>query len=134
MSLGSWDPAAEAASQHITIDAATLTRFIGFSKNEQLDQLGEHIAGDESQTLSGLMQLEPAPWLQAAEDLSTEELEHLIRFFAVAENLPGWEAGEKSPVIPLARILRKRGAKLDKPFLQWLRSVNDNRYLPYGPL
>ena len=134
MSLGSWDPAAEAASQHINIDAATLARFIALSKNEQLDRLDEHIVGDESQTLSGLMQLESAPWLTAAESLTTAEVEHLIRFFAVAENLPGWEAGEKSPVIPLAKILRKRGAKLDKSLLQWLRSVNDNRYLPYGPL
>jgi hypothetical protein len=134
MSLGSWDPAAEAASQHINIDAATLARFITLSKGEQLDQLGEHIAGDESQVLAGLMQLEFAPWLQAAENLETEELEHLIRFFVMAENLPGWEAGDKSPVIPLAKTLRKRGAKLDKVFLQWLRSVNDNRYLPYGPL
>ncbi|MEH6588813.1 MAG: hypothetical protein V7746_01080 [Halioglobus sp.] len=134
MSIGSWDPAAEAASQHINIDAATLARFIALSKNAQLDHLSEHLAGDESQTLSGLMQLESAPWLEAAEDLSSEEVEHLIRFFAVAENLPGWEAGEKSPVIPLAKILRKRGAKLDKSLLQWLRTVNDNRYLPYGPL
>jgi hypothetical protein len=52
----------------------------------------------------------------------------------VAENLPGWEAGADSPVIPLAKILRQRGARLDKPLLQWLREVNKNRYLPYGPL
>jgi hypothetical protein len=31
-------------------------------------------------------------------------------------------------------MLRQRGERLDKPLLQWLRTVNDNRYLPYGPL
>ena len=58
----------------------------------------------------------------------------LIRFFAVAENLPGWEAGAESPVIPLAKVLRKRGVRLDKELLQWIREVNENRFLPYGPL
>lgn len=134
MSIGSWDPAADAAAHHIHIDAATLARFIEFSKAEQLDQLEQLIPGDESQVLSGLMQLEQAPWLTAAETLPEDEVRHLIRFFTVAENLPGWEAGEKSPVIPLAKSLRKRGLRLDKEFLQWLRSVSDNRYLPYGPL
>jgi len=37
-------------------------------------------------------------------------------------------------VIPLAKVLRTRGARLDKAFLQWLRQVSDNRFLPYGPL
>jgi len=53
---------------------------------------------------------------------------------AVAENLPGWEAGQQSPVIPLAKVLRTRGQRLDRDLLQWLREVNDNRFLPYGPL
>jgi hypothetical protein len=52
----------------------------------------------------------------------------------VAENLPGWEAGAESPVIPLAKILRQRGTRLEKTLLAWLREVSDNRYLPYGPL
>ena len=80
------------------------------------------------------MQTEHSAWLAATQSMTEDDLLHLIRFFAVAENLPGWEAGAKSPVIPLAKSLRKRGARLDKPLLQWLREVNDNRFLPYGPL
>ena len=134
MSIGSWDPAADAAAHNIHIEAATLARFIEFSKTEQLDQLEELIPADESQVFAGLIELSQAQWLATAETLPEDGVRHLIRFFAVAENLPGWEAGEKSPVIPLAKNLRKRGLRLDKEFLQWLRSVNDNRYLPYGPL
>lgn len=134
MSIGSWDPAADAAAHSIHIEQATLQRFIEFSKADQLDLLEQLISGEECQVLSGLMQLDPTPWTATAELLSDEALLHLIRFFAMAENLPGWEAGDKSPVIPLSKALRKRGVRLEKELLKWIRSVNDNRFLPYGPL
>ena len=134
MSIGSWDPAAESAAYHQQIDPDTLARLIAYSREGKLEQLEQLIAGEESQVLAGLMQIEHGAWLEAAENLQEDDLLDLIRFFAVAENLPGWEAGEKSPVIPLARVLRKRGHRLDKALLQWLREVSDNRFLPYGPL
>ena len=134
MSIGSWDPAAESAAYHQQIEPDTLDRFIGYSREEHLAELEQLIAGDESQALAGLMQIEHSAWLEAAENRPEEDLVHLIRFFAVAEKLPGWEAGAKSPVIPLARVLRNRGQRLDKSLLQWLRDVSDNRFLPYGPL
>jgi hypothetical protein len=134
MSLGSWDPAADAAAHSVEIEAASLKRFINYSINDQLGELEILIVGDESQVLAGLMQLEHSAWKAAADTLSDDDLLQLIRFFVVAENLAGWEAGEKSPVIPLAKILRKRGMRLDKPLLEWIRKVSDNRFLPYGPL
>ena len=134
MSIGSWDPSADAVSYHQQIEPATLDRLISYSRDNRLEKLGELIQGDESQILAGLMLIEHSAWLEAAETRPDEDLLDLIRFFAVAENLPGWEAGEKSPVIPLAKALRKRGTRLDKDLLRWLREVSDNRYLPYGPL
>jgi len=132
MSLGSWDPNAESAAQHI--EPALLSRFIGYSRDHQLSHLEQLITGDENQVLARLMQLEQSAWLAAAQSQTDDELLHLIRFFTMAENLPGWEAGPKSPVIALAKTLRKRGVRLDKALLQWLREVSDNRFLPYGPL
>lgn len=134
MSLGSWDPDADAAAKTLTADHQTLQRLISYSRAGQLESLTDQLGSEDSQTLAGLMHLDKGEWQQAAESLSDEELLHLIRFFAVAENLAGWEAGDKSPVIPLAKVMRQRGRRLDKEFLQWLRSVNENRYLPYGPL
>ena len=99
-----------------------------------MEQLKELISGDESQILSGLMDQDPSGWLSATAALPDDDLLHLIRFFTMAENLPGWEAGEKSPVIPLTKTLRKRGTRLDKDLLSWMKSVNNNRFLPYGPL
>lgn len=134
MSIGSWDPAADAAAQNIQVDTATVSRFIALSENGLLEEVDKHFSGDECQQLAGLMKLDSDVWTEVAQTLSEGQTLHLLRFFAVAENLPGWEAGEHSPVIPLAKSLRQRGARLDKELLRWLRSVNDNRFLPYGPL
>ena len=113
---------------------ALLYRLIDYDREGKLTQLEQLLSEEDKQRLAGLMQIEQDTWRAAVESLPEADLLHLLRFFAVAENLPGWEAGAKSPVIPLAKILRQRGARLDKPLLQWLREVNNNRYLPYGPL
>ena len=51
----------------------------------------------------------------------------------VETSVPGCEAGAKSPVIVLARLLRDRG---DYPaeLTDWIKSVSSNRFLPYGSL
>ena len=134
MSLGSWEPDADKAAQHIQLDQDLLERLSGYSRRGQLDELEQLITGADSQRLAGLMKLEHSLWLAASETQTEELLVHLIRFFTVAENLAGWEAGAQSPVIPLAKSLRRRGIKLDRDLLHWLRDVSDNRFLPYGPL
>ena len=134
MSLGSWDPKVDAQSTELLLESDLLRRLIAYSTEEQLAQLEQLLNANDKQRLAGLMKIDPLIWQTAAEPLLENDLLHLIRFFAVAENLPGWEAGATSPVIPLAKILRQRGVRLDKSLLQWLRGVSDNRYLPYGPL
>lgn len=134
MSLGSWDPKIEAADSSLLLQPALLRRLIDFDCSDQLTQLEQLLGEADVQRLSGLMTIDHDGWRAAIAPLPDGDLIHLIRFFAVAENLPGWEAGAKSPVIPLAKMLRQRGVRLDKALLQWLRVVNDNRYLPYGPL
>jgi hypothetical protein len=134
MSTGSWDPKVGSADSTVLLQASLLRRLIDYDREDQLAHLEDLLSDEDKQRLAGLMKIEQDAWRAAAESLPDTDLLHLIRFFAVAENLPGWEAGTKSPVIPLAKILRQRGARLDKLLLQWLREVNDNRYLPYGPL
>lgn len=134
MSLGSWDPKVESADSALLLQPALLRRLIDYDREDQLSQLEQLLSDDDKQRLAGLMKIDHHAWRKTAESLPEDEILHLIRFFSIAENLPGWEAGAESPVIPLAKTLRQRGARLDKPLLQWLREVNDNRYLPYGPL
>ncbi len=132
MSIGSWNP--DTPAINTDIDNTWLARFITWADQDQLQKLDELMTEQEQQSLAGLMQLEQAEWLQVAEQYSDEQLQSLTRFFTIAENLPGWSSGERSPVIALARILRKRGHKLDREMLLWIREFSDNRFLPYGPL
>ena len=134
MTVGSWNPDVQANAEHSALTPETLARLLEIEGQYGLESLADVLVEDDAQALSATITLAHEIWLAAADSLSDESLLTLIRFFAVAENLPGWEAMEKSPVIPLAKTLRKRGARLDKTFLQWLRSVSSNRYLPYGPL
>jgi len=132
--MGSWDPKIESADSALLLQGALLRRLIDFDTHDQLAQLEQLFSDEEKQRLAGLMKVDHHRWHTAVEGLSDDDIVHLIRFFAMAENLPGWEAGADSPVIPLAKTLRLRGVRLDTPLLKWLRQVNDNRYLPYGPL
>ncbi|MFT4614906.1 MAG: hypothetical protein ACI9NT_002057 [Bacteroidia bacterium] len=134
MSIGSWDPSAGSPIDAPSLTSELLQDLALYSRDKKLESLTEAMPEADKQRLANLMQIDHEHWRAAAEPLDNEAIVHLIRFLAVAETLPGWEAGAKSPVIPLAKILRGRGARLDKPQLLWLREVSENRYLPYGPL
>ncbi len=57
-----------------------------------------------------------------------------LRVLTLAESeIPGCDAGAKSPVIDLANLLRGRG-DYPPPLTAWIKSVNNNRFLPYGSL
>lgn len=134
MSIGSWDPSLGSQAQELALDSALLARLEAYSREGQLAQLDEVMSDEDKQQLAGLMQLDHDHWRAAVEPLDSASIGHLIRFLAVAENLPGWEAGAASPVIPLAKVLRERGERLERAELLWLREVSENRFLPYGPL
>ena len=134
MAIGSWDPDAAKADEALVLDQPLLTRLAALGEAPELAALQAGLGDDEVQRLAGLMQVPETEWQQATNQLGDDAVLRLLRFFAVAENLPGWEAGAQSPVIPLAKALRRRGRKLDRELLLWLKKVNDNRFLPYGPL
>jgi hypothetical protein len=134
MSAGTWDPNLNVSDSSDLLQPALLRRLINYDREAQLTRLDALLSEADKQRLAGLMKLDHAVWQTAIDPLDDAELLHLLRFFCVAENLPGWQAGANSPVIPLARALRNRGHRLDKPLLQWIREVSDNRFLPYGPL
>ena len=134
MSIGSWDPDVGTDSTAVDISSEWLARCIGYSQSDQLDDLASVIPADDRQRYAPLMQYTPDEWLAAVADLDSDSLRHLVRFYTVAENLPGWHSGHLSPVIVFARLLRQRGEKLDRDLLLWIRSHSDNRFLPYGPL
>lgn len=133
MSVNAWEPAP--AGDTFTIQRELLERFITLSASEQLDDLAHTLPAELQQSQRPLMTLGETPWTEAAKSLDNDQLLHLVRFFTVAEaQLEGWEAGEQSPVIWLAKALRRRKSPPSKELLRWIRAHSDNRFLPYGPL
>lgn len=135
MSVGSWSPPTGLQTPKGRLESAWLQRFVALARDEQLEQLRERLSTDEQQRMAACLLADPAAWTEAVLDYDDESLWQLMRFLAVAEmQLPGWQAGAKSPVITLNRILKQRGQPLSREQLQWLRQNSDNRFLPNGAL
>jgi hypothetical protein len=131
MSVGTWQP----QPPPIDITPALLDRLI--AAGSQLpddgsatpDALG--FSGDDASRHAALMRQPAEVWQRAVAGRADDELIALVRFFTVAEQLPGWQAGAASPVIPIAGELRARGS-YPPALTRWIRAVSDNRFLPYG--
>ena len=73
-------------------------------------------------------------WDLAGVELSDAELESLVRLFTLGEMQHGsWQAGAKSPVVPLVKELKQRG-KFDPTLARWIKDHTTNRFLPHGDL
>ncbi len=136
MSLGTWDPTTQSAKSSLSIDPAWLREFIAIAQDESaLGNLNQALPEQAIIQRAGLMQLDIDDWNAACSGMDGAELLALIRFFTLAEQqLAGWHAGHKSPVIALARLLKQRGAPLNRELQLWIRQHSDNRYLPHGKL
>ena len=128
MSVESFDPNAKPAS----LGAEVLAELLDAARSLETDDFG--LTSERIGALAAVARHEgDADWATAAVGLDPAELVALIRLFTVAERLPGWAAGPGSPVIPLARELKKRGAYPDD-LTAWIKARTDNRFLPYGSL
>ena len=134
MTTGSWSPEGEKASQNFSLNEADIRLCLSLSNTQNLDNLSSQLSREQVQNMAPIMQQPAETWEQACAALSDQELENLMRFFTVAEALPGWEAGDNSPVIWLGKILKKRGTGLNKDLVLWIKANSDNRFLPHGSL
>lgn len=132
MPVGNWDPKLEQGKYEV--DTQTLKRFISFADNKQLDQVQKLLSPHEQQVYGAMMKLHPDSWTSKAEHFSDAEITSLMRFFTVAENLPGWESGDKSPVIWLGKVLKQRGTGISRDLVLWIKNHSNNQYLPHGPI
>ena len=131
--VDTWDPNQNKDADDTTINLDVLLRLAKISAHDQLDQLSQALSGDEISSHRHLMTHHKDDWFNVSEELELHTLVHLVRFFTLAEaQLPGWEAGSKSPVIWLCRELKKRGAFPDPELIQWIKANSDNKFLPYG--
>jgi hypothetical protein len=134
MSLGTWDPATEQSKNEFAIDRKSLDRFSDYAQTNQLENLPNLLDSTEQQTMVAYMQLTKEDWSAAAKEMNDQQIENLMRFFTVAENLPGWEAGAKSPVIWLGKVIKERGVGISRELQIWIKKNSTNHYLPHGAL
>ena len=132
MSTGSWDPKQQMVAR---ADEEFLRQAIELGNRQDWQQLDTAFNSQQQQRCCGLMSLPEASWEPVLVSLGEDQLLALMRFFTVAEmKFVGWRAGERSPVIAIAKELKRRGKALDRNQLEWIRKHSDNRYIPFGML
>jgi hypothetical protein len=115
-----------------TISDAQLARLVAAARH--LDTANFGLSDSEIAELAKLARHPDIDWQERAQGVADDDAIALIKLFTVAEGkLSGWQAGAKSPVIPLAAMLKKRHA-YPQELTRWIKANTDNRYLPYGNL
>jgi len=128
LSVERFDPGALA----LTLNANVLDELLRAAGELDAERFG--LSADRVSALSGIARHDDkTDWVGAAASLDSGDLVALIRLFTLAERLPGWESGARSPVIPLARLLKSRG-DYPEDLTAWIRAHTSNRFLPYGSL
>lgn len=73
-------------------------------------------------------------WFDAGQALGSDSLVALIRLFTLGEGqFSAWQAGAKSAVVALVRVLKQRG-EMTPELTMWIKANTDNRFLPHGDL
>ncbi len=133
MSVGTFDPSQlKTGGENQTISASLLAAALDCALG--CDPSASALALDDAE-VSALSPLLTHPaWSDAAQQLATQEIVALMRLFTVGERqYSAWKAGAKSPVVALARVLKKRG-EMTPDLTAWIKQNTDNRYLPHGDL
>ncbi|MEE3240781.1 MAG: hypothetical protein VX231_07430 [Pseudomonadota bacterium] len=131
MTISSWDPNEKKTSANDQVDTELLACFIAATKKLPCEL--DTILPSEQLQQSQIIQASASAWQTAIAEFSNEELVLLIQFFTVIEaQLTSWTAGAKSPAILINKELRRRGEKLNKEILLWIKDNTDNRFIPNG--
>ena len=128
MSVGTWNP-----SERITeLSTPVLDELLAAATRSIDEDFG--LSQTAVERLAGSANTNRADWRAALQNLDGDQIIALMRFYTLAEGrFPAWQAGSNSPVIPLARALRARGA-WPPELTAWIKRHTDNKFLPYGSL
>lgn len=91
------------------------------------------IAEADLNRASGWLKIQEAVWYESLVDLDEHQLYQLAVFFTLAEQkLSGFQAGARNPAIWACRLLKQLGKTPAKEQVRYLKSLTDNRYIPWG--
>ena len=129
MSVGVWDPGKGDSGK--SVDQALLDRLIELAGRTDDSVTEEQLAAASLQNDAWLMSLTANDW-SLVKNLDSTSLVALCRLFTLVEQqVSGWEAGNKSPVIVFVCVLKQR-EEFTPELRKWIKSNTDNRYLPNG--
>lgn len=135
MTTGTWTPDTNSNSPNYALDTAFLKKIIQQMDKETCKEVDSVLSEEEKIEHQPCMRLTEKEWFSIIENLPSTEIITLIKFFTLAEQqFSNWQSEEKSPVIYLAKVLRRRKEPLSKDLLQWIKANSNNKFLPYGPL
>ncbi|MGS2718217.1 hypothetical protein ACVBE9_08605 [Eionea flava] len=135
--VNTWSPeqSTQASTNKYCIKNDFLLRTINFMLDKNGCDIRSFLTPQEQEQHRAIMQQPKALWITISEGLSNEAIIALIKFFTLAEmQYSQWRADELSPVIGLTRGLKKKGEKIDRELLTWIKKESDNKFLPNGPL
>lgn len=139
MNTEMWDPNAGTSSNadapNYQLDNDFLKRIIDTCNIDDLSHFKSLLNEVEIKKHRDIMFVTKDVWLESLKNFNDDELIALIHFFTLAEvHFAHWQAEDKSPVISIAKLLRKRKHALGKELLIWIKNNNKNKFLPFGPL
>ena len=127
MTVDNFDPRA----MNIAVTAAQVAQWLLLADRCGLDGDSPLIDAVEPDLTASILM---PGWDLAGMELSDADLESLVRLFTLGEMQHGsWQAGAKSPVVPLVKELKQRG-KFDPTLARWIKDHTTNRFLPHGDL
>lgn len=135
--VDTWNPEQAPSENDVyIIEDRFLQRIINFMLAHNTSDIHSFLDQKEQEQHAPIMKQPKEFWLTtASERLSEESIISLIKFFTLAEmQYPQWRADELSPVIGLTKGLKRKGGKIDRELLTWIKTENDNKFLPNGPL
>ena len=124
--VGSWEPdPPELSEVHRKILGVAI---------QAIDQPQLGLSAVQQETIRQAARASTESWMNFAQEQSSDAIASWIRALTRAEMvLEGLELGDRSPVIALARLLKRRGDYPDD-LTAWVKANTDNRFLPYGSL
>jgi len=139
MTTGVWNPNASSSTQEnasdYQLDIDLLKKIINTLNTDDTQSIKNLLSENEIKEHKDIMFLPKETWFTSLENFNNEELITLIHFFTLAEvQFAHWQAEEKSPVIWIAKLLRKRKHIISKDLLVWIKNNNKNKFLPFGAL
>jgi hypothetical protein len=133
MAVDTFDPQQfDPSSSKSSLDTALVDRAVSCALAQPSAGTELSLASEEVFALAPLVV--HAGWLDAGQELTSDSLVALIRLFTLGEGqFSTWQAGAKSAVVKLVRVLKQRG-EMTPELTRWIKANTDNRFLPHGDL